>query len=227
MLNMRSVRVSDDDRRAADLTARARIRDAAIARFAEDGFDVGMRTIAADAGTSVGLVAHHFGSKSGLRAECDAHVLAVMRQVKGESVRQGFGDAAMLSALAAVEQYAPYAGYIMRTLQQGGDGARDLMAHATEDATGYLADGVANGTIVPSRDEAARTRYLVRQSLGALVLAWALDPPADGETLAAWFRRYTESIVGPALETMTEGLLADRTMLETYLAAERGTTEES
>ena len=66
---------SDDD-----LTARARIRDAAVARFGRDGFGVGVRAIAADAGVSAALVIHHFGSKDGLRAECDAFVLDAVRQ---------------------------------------------------------------------------------------------------------------------------------------------------
>src|SRR3712207_8086528 len=52
-------RSSADD----DLTGRARIRDAAIRRFAVDGFGTSVRAIAADAGVSPGLVIHHFGSK--------------------------------------------------------------------------------------------------------------------------------------------------------------------
>ena len=51
----------------SDLTAVARIRNAALLRFARDGFGVGLRTIAADAGVTAGLIAHHFGSKDGLR----------------------------------------------------------------------------------------------------------------------------------------------------------------
>ena len=50
-----------------DLTARARIRDAAIECFARQGFAVSVRAIAAHAGVSPGLVIHHFGSKAGLR----------------------------------------------------------------------------------------------------------------------------------------------------------------
>ncbi len=53
---------------AEDLTARARIRDAALAQFAEYGFDrATVRGIAGAAGVSPGLVRHHFGSKNGLR----------------------------------------------------------------------------------------------------------------------------------------------------------------
>ena len=65
-----------------DLTTRARIRDAAITAFGEQGFAVGVRAIAEAAGVSPGLVNHHFGSKDGLRAECDAFVTDAIRQAK-------------------------------------------------------------------------------------------------------------------------------------------------
>ncbi len=58
-----------------DLTTRARIRDAAVLRFGREGFGASVRTVAADAGVSPGLVIHHFGSKDGLRAACDEYVL--------------------------------------------------------------------------------------------------------------------------------------------------------
>jgi len=207
------------------MTARARIRDAAIARFAEEGFGVGLRAIAADAGTSLGLLAHHFESKAGLRAACDAHALAVMRDLKAATVTAAQPGSTLLAQLAAIDEYGPLVGYVLRTLREGGGTARDFVEHVAEDAETYVAAGVAAGTIVPSRDEAARIRFLVRQSLGALVLAYTLDPVRPDETMADWFRRYAEGIVGPALETMTEGLLADRSMLDAYLAARGGTTE--
>src|SRR6478735_9012705 len=59
-----------------DLTARARIREAAFRRFAAHGVAAtSLRAIAEDAGTSAALVVHHFGSKDGLvRAVDDAAV---------------------------------------------------------------------------------------------------------------------------------------------------------
>ena len=75
---MRSMNV-DPQAPNRDRTTRARIRDAAIAVFGEQGFSTGVRAVAAAAGVSPGLVNHHFGSKDGLRAECDAHVLEAIR----------------------------------------------------------------------------------------------------------------------------------------------------
>jgi AcrR family transcriptional regulator len=60
----------------SDLTARARIRDAAIALMSEHGIDgTTIRDIAQAAGVSSGLLRHHFGSKEGLRDACDEYAL--------------------------------------------------------------------------------------------------------------------------------------------------------
>jgi len=66
----------------SDLTARARIRDAAIALFAERGIEgATIRDIAQAAGVSSGLLRHHFGSKEGLRDACDEYVLSELTGV--------------------------------------------------------------------------------------------------------------------------------------------------
>jgi TetR/AcrR family transcriptional regulator, regulator of cefoperazone and chloramphenicol sensitivity len=59
---------------SSDLTARARIRDAALKLFAERGIErATVRDIAQEAGVSSGLLRHHFGSKEGLRDACDEY----------------------------------------------------------------------------------------------------------------------------------------------------------
>ena len=70
-----------------DLTARARIRDAAIRLFAERGIDgTTVRDIAKEAGVSPGLLRHHFGSKEALREACDAYALDRLVKIKEELV---------------------------------------------------------------------------------------------------------------------------------------------
>ncbi|MFI1733710.1 TetR/AcrR family transcriptional regulator [Streptomyces acidicola] len=60
----------------SDLTGRARLREAALELFAERGFEAtSTRAVAAAAGLSPALVTRHFGSKQGLRAAVDEHVL--------------------------------------------------------------------------------------------------------------------------------------------------------
>ncbi|WP_069385367.1 TetR/AcrR family transcriptional regulator [Cellulosimicrobium cellulans] len=201
-----------------DLTTRARIRDAAILRFAREGFGASVRAIAADAGVSPALVLHHFGSKDGLRAACDEHVLATVRSGK----RDVMADAADLSSPMAtwftqVEQFAPAVGYALRSLQAGGSLAREFVDHLAADAVGYVREAVAAGVLVPSRDEEARARYLVLSSMGALLLSLTLDPPDDPDDLAGATRRYVDSVALPALEVYTEGLLTSRRLLDEYL----------
>ena len=74
----------------SDLTARARIRDAALRLFAERGIDgASIRDIAKEAGVSGGLVRHHFGSKEGLRDACDAYALDRLIRIKEQAVLDG------------------------------------------------------------------------------------------------------------------------------------------
>jgi AcrR family transcriptional regulator len=64
-----------------DLTARARIREAALELFARDGVaGTSMRSVAAKAGISPSLVVHHFGTKERLRDSVDDAVLTAFRQ---------------------------------------------------------------------------------------------------------------------------------------------------
>ena len=66
-----------------DLTARARIRQAAIRRFAADGIDKArLKDIAADAGVTTPLITHHFGTKDGLRAACDEYLAEQIKEQK-------------------------------------------------------------------------------------------------------------------------------------------------
>jgi AcrR family transcriptional regulator len=77
-----------------DLTARARIREAALRHFAEQGFQrATIRGIAQTAGVSPGLLRHHFGSKDDLRKECDQYVSDMLRRVNAQLLDDP-GDAA-------------------------------------------------------------------------------------------------------------------------------------
>jgi len=76
--------------RLEDLTARARIRDAALKLFTERGIEgTTVRDIAQEAGVSPGLLRHHFGSKEALREACDAYALDELMHIKQEAVVDG------------------------------------------------------------------------------------------------------------------------------------------
>jgi TetR/AcrR family transcriptional regulator, regulator of cefoperazone and chloramphenicol sensitivity len=65
-----------------DLTARARIREAALEHFAKEGYErATIRAIARTAGVSPGLLRHHYGSKDDLRKACDDYVFEMLHRV--------------------------------------------------------------------------------------------------------------------------------------------------
>jgi AcrR family transcriptional regulator len=206
------------ERTEADLTARARIRDAAIRRFAADGMNASLRTVAADAGVSAGLILHHFGSRAGLRTACDDHVLAEIRETKSAVLGPGGGTGVFLAQLAQVEGYAPLVGYVLRCMQSGGTLAADFVEHLVTDAVAYLGEAVAAGSIRPSRDPEARARLLVEQGIGALLLQLpAHQDHLDLQALPGWLRGYMDRIALPLLELYTEPLLMDAGLLDAYL----------
>jgi AcrR family transcriptional regulator len=203
--------------RSADLTAAARIRDAAIEQFGQHGFAVGLRTIAEAAGVSAALVIHHFGSKEGLRKACDDYVAEEIRSSKSQAM-QSNDPATWLSQMAEIESYAALTGYVVRSLQTGGELASMLWQRMIENAEEYMAEGVRAGTIKPSRNPHARAKYLAITSGGGLLLYFQMhENPTD---IRAVLRDYAADMVLPSLEIYTEGLMADRTMYDAFLAAE-------
>lgn len=217
ILNVRSVPApSAPD----DATARARIRDAAVRLFGAQGFQVGVRAIAAAAGVSPALVLHHFGSKDGLRKACDAWVLEQTRSGKTASLGPG-GGAAMLAQLAELEEYGPLVAYYLRSMLAGGELAQEMLHDQMAVAGEYVAAGVAAGTLRPSRDEEARIRLMTLIGLGS-VLAWTVLDPPDFADLGPWLRRYVDANGLAAMELYTHGVFADTSMLDAYLRWESG-----
>lgn len=203
--------------RSADLTATARIRDAAIEQFGQHGFGIGLRAIAEAAGVSAALVIHHFGSKDGLRKACDEYVAEVIRSEKSATI--GSNDpATWLGAMAEIESYAPLMAYLVRSMQSGGELATMLWQKMIDNTEAYLQEGVQAGTVKPSRDPHARARYLSITGGGAFLLYLQMhETPTD---LRAVLRDYARDMVLPALELFTEGLLTDHTMYDAFLARE-------
>ena len=206
-------------RSADDLTAVARIRDAAIDRFGDQGFGVGLRSIAEAAGVSAALVIHHFGSKDGLRKACDDYVAEVIRSSKSEAMNSS-DPATWFAAMAEIEEYAPLMAYLVRSMQSGGDLAKTLWRTMIDNAASYLDEGVASGILKPSRDPAARAKYLAITGGGGFLLYIQMhDTPTD---LRAVLRDYADDMVLPALELYTDGLMTDGHMYEAFLAQAEG-----
>src|ERR1700753_1567943 len=201
--------------RSADLTAAARIRDAAIEQFGQHGFAVGLRTIAEAAGVSAALVIHHFGSKDGLRKACDDYVAEEIRSEKSEAMRSS-DPATWFAALAEIEEYAPLMAYLVRCMQTGGELANTLWRTMIDNAEEYLDEGVRTGILKPSRDPRARAKYLAITGGGGFRVSLQMhQPPTD---LRAVLRDYARDMVLPSLEVYTNGLMADSTMYDAFLS---------
>lgn len=194
--------VTDPDR-----TARARIRDAAVARFADDGFaGTSLRRIAEDVGVSPALILHHFGSKDGLRDACDEHVIATIRQRKHAAAAAG-PQLDPLAALREADDGPPLLRYLARALLDDADRVAELVDEIVADAVGYMEAGVASGLMKPSEQPRERAVVLVIWQLGSLVLhehvhrLLGTDLTADTEGMVAW--------AVPASEILTNGVLAE------------------
>jgi AcrR family transcriptional regulator len=157
-------------RPTADLTARARIRDAAMRLFAERG-DKGttIRAVAGSAGVAPGLVSHHFGSKQGLRDACDAYVLDYLRWIIKEGVgEQGLADPTYVGDV--YQSAADVLRYVAKALVDGSAAAATLFDNLVALTEDYLSSQPApEGRPRPDRTHAA---VIVAMRLGV----WVLHP---------------------------------------------------
>lgn len=167
-------------RPAGDLTSRARIRDAAMALFADQGGKATtIRAVAEQAGVAPGLVSHHFGSKQGLRDACDEYVLDYLQQIIKQGVdEQGVGDPAYLDSVYG--NAADVLRYVARALVDGSAGAAALFDNLVALTEEYLAGHSSRGDQSDPRTQAA---VLVAMRLGVWVLHPHLLRALGAETL--------------------------------------------
>jgi len=150
-----------------DLTARARIRDAALRHFAARGIaGTTIRGIARDAGVSAGLVQHHFGSKEELRAACDAYVMNTIRH----EASQALDDQRLDDPVFIADAYAtatPIMRYLARALVDGSPAAAALFDEMVVLTEQYL---VSTGRFAPeSADVRAQAAVFTAMKLGVTV----------------------------------------------------------
>ncbi|MDR1213526.1 MAG: TetR family transcriptional regulator [Propionibacteriaceae bacterium] len=217
---MRSVE-PDTDAGQPDLTGRARIREAAVALFAAEGFGVTVRRIAQAAGVSPSLVIHHFGSKAALKEECDRQVGRIMLEVKTITVAQPpeQAQANLLDQLAQADAYGYLLSYVLRSVGAGGAVAAQFVDLMTEVAVELLQRGVAAGAMRRPRDLEAMARYLTYSGIGALVVWHALPHPEAEPGSPAAIAAVLADLTLPTLELCTDGLFTDSAALDAYLAS--------
>lgn len=191
MLIMRSAQTVS----AADLTAKATIRDAALGAFAERGFAaVTLREIAADAGTSPALVFHHFGSKAGLRAAVDEHVVALFDRLIEDVIPsdpgalsrlfEGTSDAGLQWFSATIPEESPVLPYLRRMLLEDDAHARALIRHWHGLTVDLLKVMQAGGHADPGPDIPVRAAMLLTLDLALVLLRGALTDTLDFDPLS-------------------------------------------
>lgn len=159
------------DRPREDLTARARIRDAAMAQFAEQGFkDATMKGIAGAAGVSTGLVQHHFGTKERLRQACDAAAAEAIRRQMAlvEHVDHAAANPDFASTLYSTSPLLVR--YLIRLLVEGSPVAASLFDEMAIGTEKFLSD--SRPDLFPPGSQKARDGATVMgvMHLGSAVL---------------------------------------------------------
>jgi AcrR family transcriptional regulator len=191
-----------------DLTARARIREAALAQFAEHGYErTTIRGIAAAAGVSPGLVRHHFGSKQALRDAIDAHVVQEIRRINDEMMA-GSARGDLSASVASREAIRPYQGYLVRALMDGSPTVAvifDQMLEATEQ---WLALADEHRTDPPFADRRTRAAVvnamalgvpLMREQLSRVLGVDTFSPEGDRQVALALLDLYSHAWLTPEL----------------------------
>lgn len=207
MLNMSSARSVRDVR---DLTMRARIRDAAIELFGAEGFErVTVRQIAQRAGSSAALVLHHFGSKAGLRQECDDHVISTLLadRVAAADNPTARGIAAVL---ASAGEYHGLLDYLVRLLAEPGETSERVFDAFLEHTRAMMRDAESAWRARPMSDPDTTALLLTAYGLAPLLLQGHLARLLGADPLG---QEGARRLTLPSLEAFTHGLFQDDALL--------------
>jgi len=164
----------------SDLTASARIREAALELFARDGVaGTSMRSIAARAGVSPSLVVHHFGTKARLRDAVDDAVLTAFRLALGSvdiagspedvSDRLNQAIAGIIGGDRAVREY------LGRSLVEATRSSQHLFEELTEIISVGLDTLEATGMVRSGMDRVWRAYAVLFIILGPVMLSRQLE----------------------------------------------------
>ncbi len=148
-----------------DLTARARIREAALSHFAEEGYErATVRGIARTAGVSPGLLRHHFGSKQELRQACDEYVAGVLRRINARILDDPVGAAGAHRAARRFQRY------VARALVDGSATAGPVFEEMVTATEQWLARADEGRPDPPAVDRRVRATLITAMAAGVPLL---------------------------------------------------------
>jgi AcrR family transcriptional regulator len=158
-----------------DLTAKARIRNAALDLYAQYGEErTSLRAVAAEAGVTLGLVQHHFKTKAGLRRAVDQLIVDYFAQTVAAVPTDGTPEEVASARDEAVrrmlENNLPVVNYIRRVLLEPTENQQrllDALVDFTRREIGMLRDAGLASTTRPQSHQIVTV--LVRQ-FGELLL---------------------------------------------------------
>lgn len=172
--------VTDPRMSPADLTAKAKIRNAALDLYAGQGEGrVSMRAVAAAAGVTVGLVQHHFKTKDGLRNAVEQLIVDCHAQAIASAPTDGtpaeVREARDLAVRRMLVEHPPVVDYLRRAVLDPSGEHGALIGRLTELTRSEVTKSRESGLASTDRSEAVQVlRVMVRQ-LGGLFLQPMVD----------------------------------------------------
>lgn len=167
-----------------DLTAKARIRNAALDLYSQYGEDrVSLRAVAAEAGVTLGLVQHHFKTKAGLREAVDQLIVdyfaAAIAEVPADGAPAEVTAARNEAVRRMLEENPPVVNYMRRALLEPSDSHLHLLDVLVELTSREVGGLRKSGRASTKRRESTQVVAVFAQQMGELLLAPLVDAVWD------------------------------------------------
>ncbi|MEU0872921.1 TetR/AcrR family transcriptional regulator [Nocardia brasiliensis] len=167
-----------------DLTAKARIRNAAMDLFAQYGESrVSLRAIAAAAGVTLGLVQHHFKTKAGLRDAVDQLVgeyfYQAVHSIPGSGTPAEVAAARDEAVREMLRENPAVVNYLRRALLEPEPAQSQFLERLVELVRSEVVSLREAGLASTRRRESTQVIAILVRQLGELLLAPLIDAVWD------------------------------------------------